>query len=189
MKIKTNDYLSVHMGSHSFLSDEMINDILVNSTFVKDGQTVDSTQAKKRICKIYEPPKQSELAEYISDFIIKKNEEIYNFNIKGIPNFDAPSRFEYQSVDGGKFDLHIDLGPGIYSTRKISYSIQLSDGDEYEGGDLVIFPNDSTDEEKLSFRRKGTIILFPSYRAHCVTPVTKGTRNAIVGWVHGDAFL
>ena len=82
MKIKTNDYLSVHMGSHSFLSDEMINDILVNSTFVKDGQTVDSTQAKKRICKIYEPPKQSELAEYISDFIIKKNEEIYNFNIK-----------------------------------------------------------------------------------------------------------
>ena len=81
------------------------------------------------------------------------------------------------------------MGPGIYSTRKISYSIQLSDEDEYEGGDLVIFPDDITDEEKLSFRRKGTIILFPSYRAHCVTPVTKGTRNAIVGWVHGNAFL
>ena len=83
----------------------------------------------------------------------------------------------------------MDLGPGETSTRKISYSIQLSDGDEYEGGDLVIFPDDSTDEERLLFRCKGTIILFPSYRPHCVTPVTKGTRNAIVGWIHGDAFV
>ena len=76
MEIKTNDYLGVHMGCYDFLSDEIINDILVNSTFVKDGQTVNPTHDNKRICKIYEPPKQLELAEYISDFIIKKNEEI-----------------------------------------------------------------------------------------------------------------
>ena len=189
MGLKTNNYLNVHIGCHNFLSDEIINDILVNSTFVKDGKVLNPTSVIKRICKIYEPPKQSELSKYIVDFIIKKNEELYNFNIKGIPTFDAPSRFEYQSIDGGKFDLHVDLGPGETSTRKISYSIQLSDGDEYEGGDLVIFPDDSTDEERLLFRCKGTIILFPSYRPHCVTPVTKGTRNAIVGWIHGDAFV
>ena len=72
MKIKTNDYLAVHMGCHDFLSDEIINDILVNSTFVKDGQTVNPTHANKRICKIYEPPKQLELAEYMSTKQFKK---------------------------------------------------------------------------------------------------------------------
>ena len=34
----------------------------------------------------------------------------------------------------------------------------------------------------------GSMILFPSYLVHRVLPMTKGTRYAIVGWVHGNSF-
>ena len=34
----------------------------------------------------------------------------------------------------------------------------------------------------------GSMILFPSYLVHRVLPITKGTRYAIVGWMHGDSF-
>tara|TARA_R100000231_G_scaffold138657_1_gene117522 strand:+ start:599 stop:721 length:123 start_codon:yes stop_codon:yes gene_type:complete len=37
-------------------------------------------------------------------------------------------------------------------------------------------------------RQKGSIIFFPSYMVHAVTPVTKGVRNALVGWVNGNPF-
>ena len=33
-----------------------------------------------------------------------------------------------------------------------------------------------------------TLAIFPTYWLHRVTPVTKGTRDAVVGWVHGPSF-
>jgi len=36
--------------------------------------------------------------------------------------------------------------------------------------------------------RKGSIIAFPSYILHQVTPVTKGVRKSAVLWLSGPAF-
>jgi PKHD-type hydroxylase len=71
------------------------------------------------------------------------------------------------------------------STRKLSFSLLLSDDDAYEGGDLLIHIGEKPQHTK---RKKGTIIFFPSYMLHEVTEVTKGTRQALVGWVTGPAF-
>ena len=115
----------------------------------------------------------------------------------------------------GKYDWHIDLGfTQITSMRKISYSILLNTG-EYEGGELEFhiggsehvsskdsdFLTDranslSENAERFKATRSqqsgpealGSIILFPSYLVHRVRPITKGTRYAIVGWMHGDSF-
>jgi PKHD-type hydroxylase len=38
-------------------------------------------------------------------------------------------------------------------------------------------------------RARGAIIVFPAFFAHRVTAVTKGTRLALVGWIHGDSFV
>jgi PKHD-type hydroxylase len=61
----------------------------------------------------------------------------------------------------------------------------LSDPEEYEGGELLLktsaFPI-------KTLNKKGTIIFFPSYVLHEVTPVTKGTRKTLVGWVLGPNF-
>ena len=37
-------------------------------------------------------------------------------------------------------------------------------------------------------KTQGTLIMFPSYVLHEVTPVTKGTRNSLVTWVTGKQF-
>jgi PKHD-type hydroxylase len=69
--------------------------------------------------------------------------------------------------------------------RKLSLVCQLSDPSEYEGGELQI----NTGEIFTPEKQKGTVILFPSYLLHRVTPVTKGTRRSLVLWIEGPAFI
>ena len=51
--------------------------------------------------------------------------------------------------------------------------------DDFEGGDLEIF---GVPTPKLE---TGSMIFFPSFIAHEVTPVTKGTRYSLVLWFLG----
>jgi PKHD-type hydroxylase len=85
---------------------------------------------------------------------------------------------------GDFFDWHTDLGDGPESTRKISLSVQLSAPEEYEGGLLHMV----SCETPIQACGAGTLIAFPSHLAHRVTPVTRGTRHALVAWVHGTPF-
>ena len=85
---------------------------------------------------------------------------------------------------GGHFSWHTDTGPGRMATRKLSVSIMLSSSVAFDGGDLEFCPGGRLTDD-LS---PGTAIVFPSYMAHRVTPVTRGQRTALVGWVHGREF-
>lgn len=76
--------------------------------------------------------------------------------------------------------------------RKLSMTISLSDPSEYEGGDLE-FDFRNTDEGSQpriceEIREKGSVIVFPSFIWHRVTPVTKGTRHSLVCWNLGYPF-
>jgi PKHD-type hydroxylase len=88
-------------------------------------------------------------------------------------------------VEGDFFDWHLDFGPGESSKRKLSMTIQLSDPSEYEGGDLQFMINQNI---VSASREKGIIVIFPSFILHRVTPITKGTRQSIVGWVSGPPY-
>ena len=37
-------------------------------------------------------------------------------------------------------------------------------------------------------RNQGSIIIFPSFMMHQVTPITKGIRNSLVLWAYGPPF-
>ena len=66
--------------------------------------------------------------------------------------------------------------------------MQLSDPSDYEGGDLMIarpYANKWVEETAQSVKERGTIIVFPSFYTHKVTPVTKGVRRSLVAWVEG----
>jgi PKHD-type hydroxylase len=89
-----------------------------------------------------------------------------------------------QYAVGDGFGWHLDAGGGQTSTRKLSMSVQLSDGNEYAGGDLELCACPRLDPR----RRRGTIIVFPSFLAHQVTPVTLGIRYSLVAWAHGPPF-
>ena len=73
--------------------------------------------------------------------------------------------------------------------RKISVTINLVDGNEYEGGNLKFDfgPHAGVNrfKEIIEIRPKGSIVIFPSFTYHQVTPVTKGTRYSLVLWCIG----
>jgi|HubBroStandDraft_5_1064220.scaffolds.fasta_scaffold238266_2 PKHD-type hydroxylase len=85
---------------------------------------------------------------------------------------------------GDSFGWHLDAGGGQTSTRKLSMSVQLCDAGDYTGGDLEFCACPRLDPR----RRRGTIIVFPSFLAHCVTAVTHGSRCSLVAWAHGPVF-
>lgn len=86
--------------------------------------------------------------------------------------------------------------------RKLSSTIQLSDPDDYEGGDFEyieyhgVFDRLGTHNTQIDIashkktipftgKQKGTLIVFPSDTYHQVTPVLRGTRISLVSWFHG----
>ena len=67
--------------------------------------------------------------------------------------------------------------------RKLSFAMQLSDPDDYEGGNVQLL--DEAGNSYIAPRKKGSIMLFDSRTSHRVLPVKKGVRKSIVGWTVG----
>ena len=119
----------------------------------------------------------------------------YGFDIKGMA--EPPNVMRYLAPNihpqnkPGKYDWHMDVGPGpVPSMRKISYSILLNPG-EYEGGELAFHIGRNTDpySGQSDSSAIGNIVIFPSYLIHRVQSMISGTRYAVVGWVHGNSFV
>ena len=81
--------------------------------------------------------------------------------------------------------------------RKLSMTCQLTDGSEYQGGELEFdfrnYDPQMRDESKHGIQckeilPKGSIIVFPSFVWHRVKPVTSGTRYSLVVWHLGRPF-
>ena len=87
----------------------------------------------------------------------------------------------------GHYIWHQDLGiPNENNMqRKLSISIQLNDPLQYKGGKLE-FKN--LLEKEQPNMKQGSIIVFPSFIEHRITPVTKGVRYSAVTWAGGPAF-
>jgi len=90
---------------------------------------------------------------------------------------------KYLGADEGYYDWHHDLLPKKSAhepVRKLSCVALLTDG--FEGGELQFA------DEKNVLTKRGTIVVFPSFVEHRVTPVTAGERITAVSWMLGPAF-
>ncbi|MDA8015328.1 MAG: 2OG-Fe(II) oxygenase, partial [Gammaproteobacteria bacterium] len=65
--------------------------------------------------------------------------------------------------------------------------VQLSDADEYEGGDFQMHYVKAHPPADI-IRKRGTVLIFPSLLLHRVTPVTSGVRYSLVGWYVGPSW-
>ena len=75
--------------------------------------------------------------------------------------------------------------------RKLSMTVSLSDQKEYSGGNLEFdFRAISKNKPQAckGINSKGSLVVFPSFVWHRVTPVTRGTRYSLVSWHSGDPF-
>jgi PKHD-type hydroxylase len=94
----------------------------------------------------------------------------------------------YKAKDQGFYDMHTDsrLSMGSGKSRKLSFSILFSDPGEFDGGDLIMHHRVNGHTVKL---QKNQAVFFPSFMPHSVTPVTRGVRKSVVGWVVGPDFV
>jgi PKHD-type hydroxylase len=109
------------------------------------------------------------------------NEKFFKFNLFG---FLEGLQFTQYDAPTGKYGKHVDRGYGM-PIRKLSFSLQLSDPEDYNGGDLVIYNGNKPVKTK---KQRGYMLVFPSFSVHEVTKLTKGTRYSLVGWIAGENF-
>ena len=121
----------------------------------------------------------------------------WNFDISWAENFQFT---KYEKTN--HYTWHTDSTDKPYQSpdpnfngkiRKISLVASLSDSNDYEGGDLQIDLSNSTNRKPnivtiKELRQKGSVVIFPSFMWHRVTPITKGTRFSLVMWNIGNPF-
>lgn len=179
-KIETWAYIN------NFLSPEECKAVIDfgNSLALQDGTTAGEKLAyirDSKIAWIYPEPDIHWLYRKLTDAIMDMNTRFFGFNLYGITE---GIQFTKYNSPGGRYGKHIDKA---YNgrIRKLSISIQLSDPQDYEGGELLLW-ND--EEPTQTLKEQGSAIIFPSYSLHEVMPVTKGTRYSLVIWVSGEPF-
>jgi PKHD-type hydroxylase len=160
---------------------QTIIDIAKNKGLIKGTTRGESDVRDSKISWLYPVDDMDWVFRKVTDITLNLNERFFKFDIFGLnegfqfTNYIAPS---------GRYGKHVDRDINM-PVRKLSISIQLTDPEEYEGGDFYLY-ND--DKETLMDKTQGTLIMFPSYVLHEVMPVTKGTRNSLVTWVTGKQF-
>jgi predicted 2-oxoglutarate/Fe(II)-dependent dioxygenase YbiX len=94
------------------------------------------------------------------------------------------TQYKPQAVGNRGTEIAQDfLNQNCELVRKLSFTLQLSNPEDYEGGNVQFL--DDNGRSYFAPRRRGTIILFDSRAQHRVLKVTKGVRKSIVGWVVG----
>jgi PKHD-type hydroxylase len=120
--------------------------------------------------------------ERLMEMITEANDALWGFDLYSIP--DSIQHTIYPA-NGGHYNWHMDIGPNELSVRKVSLTIQMSEDDEYTGGELQLLKGANPENAP---RGKGCVVIFPSYLLHRVTPVETGTRKSMVLWVGGEHY-
>ena len=179
---KINDYAYWD----NFLSKEECEKIILIGKYksLEKGSTGDNNINKSRdshISWLAPSDNLDWLYRRLTDTIQNLNNRFFGFNLSGIAE---GLQFTNYKAPAGKYDQHIDRAYN-WQIRKLSITIQLSNPNDYEGGDFELITGD---KPKVFEKQQGKLFAFPSFLLHRVTPVTKGERNSLVAWITGDNF-
>ena len=117
------------------------------------------------------------LYSIMKDYIVKYNKEFNIIDYSIITKILNIDLIKYEKFD--KYNYHWDHF--ITIPRTLSCTLILND--DYEGGNLC-FREPQGGNEFCIENKSGRLIMWPSnfLYPHCVKPITKGTRYAIVSW-------
>ena len=118
------------------------------------------------------------LLEKLRTTVMSLNDRLWRFDVSDIGPV-VILRYEV----GDQFGLHIDFGRG-YLDRKISMVVQLSPPDAYEGGVLEFGISPPT----TAARERGSLLAFPAWVPHRLSPITSGRRYVATCFVLGPPF-
>ena len=139
-----------------------------------------------QVAWVQRAPETAAFYDRIEEIVISLNNQFFGYDLSAMVPFQ---HLIYQADEQAHLEWHLDYAKESNEQgrefRKLSLSIQLSEPSEYEGGELQAQVKGQIESAPKSF---GTVIAFPSFILHWVTPVTRGVRNALVVWVLGPDF-
>jgi len=158
------------------------NDKIIEAKVSKAGEPTALDELRKSRIMFINTEKENEwIYNKLAQACLELNTMRFKFDISGFQTELQLAKYGPEDF----FEWHMDYGPGEASSRKLSITVQLSDPEEYEGGDLQFLINQNA---LSASKKKGTAIIFPSYAVHRVLPVTSGTRQSVVGWIGGTPY-
>lgn len=177
------------------LDDSTVNNIITESEYYEPqpavvGDTDGALQESYRRSEVRWVDRTDPNSKFIADlfwyYASEANRSAFGFDITMVKDIQYTI---YKAENLGKYDWHHDTFWANHTCydRKISVIIQLSDSSDYVGGDFEIdFQYQPPNKDDL--RKKGTVLVIPSFLPHRVTEVTDGTRKSIIAWIEGPKF-
>lgn len=186
-QIQPPPYMYEPVYTDAFFTDEQCAEVIrIGESLKKEPAKVGNTTGnlneeirRSNVSWIGPEHAPKEFFAYIESLVQDNNEKFFKFDIIGMESLQYSV---YDSAYMGHYSWHTDTSKNNGDMRKISISILLSDPSEYEGG-RFLFNQFGTVTD--AYEKKGRAILFPSWIPHCVTPVKRGVRKSLVGWVVG----
>ena len=144
----------------------------------EDGKNTAGSHASK-VKKNLQLNRKCETSKKLSLLV---NRKINNHDL--IKSFSLPKHIHgiifTKSSKGMSYGRHIDNAYMSSGRADLSFTIFLSEKNQYEGGELLI--ENLTSEKKIKLN-KGEIIIYPSTYLHSVKEVLNGERIVCIGWI------
>ena len=159
------------------------------ATLGVEGSLTDN-EFRSSIVRFFEPtnPTYHFIHDKLWKYAITANHDWFKFNINRLPYIQLA---EYDESYKGHYRRHIDTfwmnDDPIYH-RKLTCVVQLTNPDNYEGGNLELY-NVRETPDVTGVRKQGTAIFFPGFIEHQANPVTKGRRYSLAAWFEGPKFV
>ncbi len=168
--------------THQLLNAEEINlfkkELSQENIIWEDGKKTAGSHASEAKNNL-QLNRQTDISKELSLLVKKKilkNELIKSFTL---PKHIHGIMFT-KSSKGMSYGSHIDNAYMSSGRADLSFTIFISEKNQYEGGELSIETLDSVSDFKLN---EGEIIIYPSTYLHSVKEIVKGERIACVGWI------
>ena len=163
----------------------------------------DALNKEKRNSKNAWVPTTNWVGGFVWHYIERANRENFLYDLRNIDGESmqftkyGPGEFYGWHNDAGLANQYKPVAVGnraqglaqdypnekVEMVRKLSFVVQLSDPDDYEGGNLQLL--DEAGNSYIAPRQRGTVILFDSRTQHRVQKVRTGVRKSLVGWTVG----
>lgn len=165
---QTPEFMSPNELPYALINEGYLDDALCDQ-IIQDGMTQEPYEFEhcNAVTRELHPIPRSLIPAENLGFVL--NELYWQYTLRG-----ETAAWLQTYEEGGSYQLHMDGAPG--QDRKMTAVIMLTDHNEYEGGDLefVVHPH-----SVKAPRTRGTIIIFPHWLLHRVTPITAGRRQSL----------
>lgn len=149
-----------------------------------NGNKIDNEYRRTNIRWLHKTDETwTQVYQAIESCVKRANDDWFQVDYTHLPYIQFA---EYDAQFQGEYKKHEDVF-WITDTpyhRKLTFVVQLSDPQEYEGGEFELFDcNQYPDANEIL--QQGTVLVFPSLKFHAMNKITKGVRYSLAGWFEG----